>query len=53
MKKERIRKPRVRVTKNTRTEVIEERQTRSETERQALKQELDDLLDQVDDVLKE
>ena len=53
MKKERVSKPRVRVQKNTRTEVIEERKTRSETERQALKDELDQLVDEIDDVLRE
>lgn len=49
----RIQKPRVRVQRNTRTEVIEERQTRSEERREAIERELDDVLDEIDDVLEQ
>jgi ubiquitin-like protein Pup len=52
MAQKQVRKLRTRVTMNTRTEVIDEDQTtRSEKERAALKDELDDLLDEVDEVL--
>lgn len=47
-------KQRVRVTKNTRTEVIDEdKRTRSEKDRQAITDELDDVLDEIDSVLEE
>jgi ubiquitin-like protein Pup len=44
---------RVRIQKNTRTEIIEERKTRSEKEREVVDQELDDFLDEVDGLLEE
>lgn len=51
-KRERIAKPRVRVTKNTRTEVEETKQTRQAEESAALETEMDDLLDEIDSVLE-
>jgi ubiquitin-like protein Pup len=48
---ERIR-TRVRVQKNTRTEVIEEHKTRTQKEKEAVDQELDDFLDEVDGLLE-
>ena len=50
---ERIRKPRTVVTKNTRTEVIEDRPTRSETEKKAIAEELDEMLEDIDGVLEQ
>ena len=44
---------RVRIQKNTRTEVIEEHKTRSQKEREAVDQEMDDFLSDVDDILEE
>jgi ubiquitin-like protein Pup len=44
---------RVRIQKNTRTEVIEEHKTRTEKEKEAVDQELDDFLDEVDGLLEE
>lgn len=49
----RIQKPRTRVQKNTRTEVLEDTPTRGEEERAALADEIDDLLDDIDEVLEE
>ncbi len=48
-----VRKPRTSVTKNTRTEVIEDTQTRAEEKRKALNAEMDELLDEIDGVLEE
>lgn len=53
MSQQRAHKPRTRVTKNTRTEVLEETSTRGEEQRQALADEIDDLLDDIDEVLEE
>ncbi len=54
MTQERIRKGRTVVGKNTRTEVIDQdTRTRAEKKAEALKQELDDLLDEVDALLDE
>lgn len=50
---ERVHKPRTRVQKNTRTEVIDDTPTRGEDERRALADEIDDLLDDIDEVLEE
>lgn len=44
---------RTRVTRNTRTEVMDHQPTRTEQEREALKAELDELLDEVDEALEE
>jgi ubiquitin-like protein Pup len=53
-KQEHVQKKRTRVTKNTRTEVIDEdKRTRSAKEAEALKEEMDDLLDEIDGVLEE
>lgn len=49
---EKMRKPRTRVTKNTRTEVLEDQKTRSQKERDALNEELDAVLDEIDEVLE-
>lgn len=53
MGQQRAQKPRTRVTKNTRTEVLEETTTRGEDERKALAQEIDDILDDIDEVLEQ
>lgn len=44
---------RTRVTRNTRTEVMDHQPTRTEQEREALKAELDELMEDIDDVLEE
>jgi len=49
----RVQKPRTRVTKNTRTEVHDDTKTRSEEKKQALEQEMDAILDDIDAVLEE
>ncbi len=54
MTPERVRKSRTVVGKNTRTEVIDEdKRTRAEKKAEALKAEMDDILDAIDDVLEE
>lgn len=50
---QRLQKPRTRITMNTRTEVLEEHRTRSEKEREAIKEGLDEMLDEIDAVLEE
>ena len=53
MQKERVRKPRVTTQKNTRTEVIDgDNRTRTAKEAEALKHELDELLDDIDEALQ-
>lgn len=53
-KQERIQKSRTVIQKNMRTEVIDgDNRTRSAKEAEALKTELDDLLDEIDLVLEE
>ncbi len=50
----RVHAPRVRVQRNTRTEVIDQdTRTRGQRERDALDQEFDAILDEIDDVLEE
>ena len=48
----RIQKPRTKVTKNTRTEVEDDSQTRAEAKRKALNEGMDELLDEIDGVLE-
>ena len=49
-----VRPSRTRVTKNTRTEVIDQdTRTRSAKDAEALEAELDEMLDEIDDVLEE
>lgn len=52
-KHERIAKPRTVVQRNTRTEIIDDRPTRSQEEREAVAAELDDMLDEIDGVLEQ
>ncbi len=48
----RVQKPRVVVEKNTRTEVIDEdKRTRAAKKAEALKAEMDEILDDIDEVL--
>lgn len=50
---QRIQKPRTKVGKNTRTEVVADTTTRSEEKRKALDAEMDELLEEIDGVLEE
>jgi ubiquitin-like protein Pup len=54
MKQEHVKKQRTRVTKNTRTEVIDgEKGSRSEIRRKAIQAEMDEMLADIDEVLEE
>lgn len=54
MSQQRVPKPRTRVQRNTRTEVIDQdTRSRGQKEREALAAELDDLLDDIDAALGE
>lgn len=53
MAEQRYVKPgRTRVTRNTRTEIMDKKPTRTEAEAEALKAELDDMMGEIDDVLE-
>lgn len=49
---QRVQKPRTQVQKNTRTEVIEDHQTRGETKRKALNEEIDQMVEEIDELLE-
>jgi len=53
MTQKRIQKPRTLVRKNTRTEVMDQKPTKSEQKRSAIRAELDTVLDDIDAVLEE
>jgi ubiquitin-like protein Pup len=52
-KQERVTKPRTIVQKNTRTEVMDDTKTRSEERKQALEEEMNAMVDEIDDLLEE
>jgi prokaryotic ubiquitin-like protein Pup len=52
-KQERVQKPRTVVHKNTRTEVMDDTKTRSEERKQALEEEMNAMVDEIDDLLEE
>lgn len=48
-----VKKGRTTVQRNTRTEVMDHKKTRSEEKREAIMSELDDILDEIDAVFEE